>query len=215
MDKKITVVGAGGKMGKLICEKLEGRYIVYKVTAENSVYDFPDTNLVIDFSVPSQSLISANFCKQNLIPLILGTTGLSEMQNLQIESAAKIVPVYRSANFSLGIKILLELLPQLKQRLGAQQPDIIITEKHHRDKIDSPSGTALEIKNAAENIGQSVMINSVRGGKEIGTHTIDIYFGDELLSISHKAFSRDAFVDGVVKLADTVLCAENPKEFLH
>lgn len=202
-SKTIAVVGAGGKMGTAICNKLKDMFEIVKVEMENSLEDYLNKriDLVIDFSTARQSVVSANFCAKNNIPLIIGTTGQSEYEMNQIKSASKKTKIIISSNFSLGIFIIKQLISKLKYLLKNQVCDITIIEKHHKNKLDSPSGTALMIKNEIQNALKdekfSLNILSERGGKEIGTHQIDIYFGDELISLSHKAFSRDAFVDGV------------------
>lgn len=201
--KKIAVVGADGKMGKAICQKFEKEFEVFKVTLSNSLEKLTNKNidLVIDFSVASQSEVSANFCAKNKIPLILGTTGQTKSQLKKIERCGRQTKIVMSSNFSMGICIIKSLLKNLKDSLKNQKCDITIFEKHHSQKIDSPSGTALLLKNEIEQLfdRKNITLNilSERGGKEIGTHTIDIYFGDELISLSHKAFSRQAFCEGV------------------
>ena len=87
-----------------------------------------------------------------------------------------------------------------------EMSSICVFEKHHKNKVDEPSGTAIELASVVfENFGVNPQVLSERGGKEVGTHNIDFYFGDELISISHKAFSRDAFASGVLKAVEFLI----------
>ena len=210
-SKVVAVVGADGKMGKEICEKLSGVFEIVKVTEKNPIENLKDQNidLVIDFSVPNQSVVSANFCKEKQIPLILGTTGHTQEQLEKLKLISKQTKIVMSSNFSVGIFIIKLLLEKLGTLLSNQNCNITIIEKHHKDKLDSPSGTSIMLKKKIEkkfaNNKFTLCTLSERGGKEIGTHKIDIYFGNELISLSHKAFSREAFSDGVFITAKSLL----------
>ncbi len=196
--KKIAVVGANGRMGSLICERLEPEYEIIKITEENSLEDFDKINLVIDFSCASQSVISANYCASKKIPLIIGATGQSASEYAEIVKSSQKIPIMLASNFSVGIFVVKQFIKSLSTFLSDEVLDITIIEKHHREKKDAPSGTAIALKHEIERcIGAKVNVLSVRGGKEIGVHQIDIYFGDEYLSISHSSFSRNSFVCGV------------------
>ena len=150
---------------------------------------------------------------------ICGTTGFSPEQLAQIDEAAKTIPVFRSANMSLGINVLLELVKKAASILGSSS-DIEIVERHHNRKVDAPSGTALMIADAAAsaleykaeyNYGRherrmarpknEIGISAVRGGTIVGDHTIIFAGHDEVIEIRHSAQSREIFANGAVKAA--------------
>ena len=103
--------------------------------------------VVIDFSHPAALTGLLGYCVKRRLPVVLATTGYSEAQLLEIESAARTIPVFRSANFSLGINVLAKLARQAAQLLG-EDFDIEIVERHHNRKVDAPSGTALLLADA-------------------------------------------------------------------
>lgn len=209
--KTIAVVGANGKMGSAVCKKLENDFKLVKIDIGDRLEDAGKLDLVIDFGSHLSSVISAKFCRENHVRLLVGSTGQSKEEMAVIENASKHVPVLVAGNFSVGVSLLKKTLSQVL-KIGAD--DVVIIEKHHRQKADSPSGTALEIAGVIEKqTNRFPQILSERGGKEIGTHTIDIYFGDEVLRFEHQAFSRDVFADGA-KLAAKFLLSKNKPAML-
>ena len=153
-NKVVAIVGADGKMGQSICEKLKSEFKIVKIEKDNSLENFfnDKIDLVIDFSVPSQSVATARFCKTKNIPLILGTTGQTKEQLDEIKLMGKHTKIVMSSNFSIGIFIVKQLLERLSVLLKTQHCEITIIEKHHREKLDSPSGTALMIKHEIEKL---------------------------------------------------------------
>lgn len=207
--KTVAVVGANGKMGRLICEGLESDYSVVKIEKNDDINSFDGLDLVIDFASAESSASSANYCESHKVRLIVGATGQTEKQLSVIKKASKSVPVLIAGNFSVGIVLIKKALAEVLKRVRAE--DIVIFEKHHKAKVDQPSGTALEIASFIKNIsGKVPQILSERGGKEIGTHSIDIYFKDEVINFKHQAFSRDAFVSGVIKATEFLLSQDKP-----
>ena len=195
--KKIIVVGSKGRMGTLISRKLteEGMSVV-GVDVGDDIYALNDADLVVDFGSGESSAKSAIWCEEHNIPLVIGATGQTKEELKVIENASRRVAICKAGNFSVGVSVVKQMLALV---LENNIDDIVILEKHHRQKKDSPSGTAIELKNFIKQLSNvEVNILSERGGKEIGTHQIDLYFGDELISIKHQAFSRQAFVSGVV-----------------
>ncbi len=207
--KVVAVVGANGKMGRLVCEGLEGEYDIKKIDIGDSLEDAGKLDLVIDFANAETSVSSAKFCAKNNIKLIIGSTGQTEKQLAEIEKASKVVPILKAGNFSLGIAWLKKTLASVA-KLKAE--DIIIFEKHHKNKKDSPSGTALELEKVIESFcGIKPQILAERGGKEIGTHSIDIYFGEEVITLKHQTFSREVFADGACLAVKFLLNQTIPK----
>ena len=198
MDRKrIIVVGFKGKMGSLIFERLKRLgFDVVGVDLEDDINLVSYADLVVDFASAKSSVESALWCKNHRTSLIVGATGQTDEELKIIESASQKVAVCKAGNFSVGVAKMKQMLKLFEE---TRVDDCVVFEKHHKNKIDSPSGTAKELKLILENVThKDVQVLCERGGKEIGTHVVDFYFGDELLSVKHQAFSRDAFVDGVI-----------------
>ena len=178
-----------------------------------------EADAVIDFSAPAALEGLLEFSIARKIPLVLATTGYTPEQVAQIGAAALKTPIFRSANMSLGINVLLELVKKAASVLG-DSCDIEIVERHHRRKVDAPSGTALMIAGAAaESCGhgtedvferhsvrrprdkKEIGISAVRGGTIVGEHEIIFAGHDELIEIKHTALSREIFAQGALEAA--------------
>ena len=174
---------------------------------------------VIDFSHPAALNGLLDFCLSRKIPVVLATTGYSDEQLAQIDEAAKSIPVFRSANMSLGINVLLDLVKRAAALLG-DGFDVEITERHHSRKLDAPSGTALMLADAAASAlpyeaqhvydrysvrkprdKREIGISSLRGGTIVGDHSVVFAGRDEVIEFSHHAASREVFAVGAVKAA--------------
>lgn len=220
-------------MGRVIAELVSGRedcriiagvdkvgekygdFEVYK-----SVYDIPQKpDVIIDFSHPSALADLLSYGKMNNVPLVLATTGYTDDERAQITAAAAQIPVFFTFNMSLGINLLVELARKAAQVLGGQF-DIEIVEKHHNQKKDAPSGTAIMIAEAinAELGGKDrfvydrhsvrkprdkdeIGLHSIRGGTIVGEHDIIFAGHDEVITLSHSAQSREVFANGAVNAA--------------
>lgn len=221
-------------MGKAIIEaveKSENSFVVAGVDINHSENgEFPvfesiekinlPADVIIDFSHPSALSSVLKYSKKNKIPAVICTTGLSCDQIEDIKKTACEVPIFYSRNMSLGINLLLELAKIATKVLG-KNFDIEIIEKHHNQKIDAPSGTALMI---AEKISETlnndtkyvfdrtqkrsprckneIGIHSVRGGSIPGEHEIIFAGKDEIITLSHHAGSRDIFALGALRAAE-------------
>ena len=176
-------------------------------------------DMIVDFSSPAalDSLIS--YCVLKKTPVVLCTTGYSQEQLALIDSAAEKTPVFRSGNMSLGINLLTDLIKRACAVLG-EGFDVEVVERHHRRKVDAPSGTALMLANAAaealpytpeyvydrqskrEARGKAeIGISAVRGGTIVGEHEIIFAGLDEVIEIKHTAYSREVFVTGAISAA--------------
>lgn len=199
---KIAVVGANGKMGKLVSSALANEFEVIEIDIGDDLNLANESKLIIDFSTGKNSASTARFCRKHKIPLIIGATGQNEDEINEIIETSKVIPVVKAGNFSLGISLLKSMCSKF---LCVNSENIIILERHHKNKVDAPSGTALELEKDLRCKGSSnISTHAIRGGAEIGTHEIDFYFGDELMSVTHKAFSRMAFVRGVLLSVDFI-----------
>lgn len=220
---KIAIVGAAGRMGKMLCRLAEGTSL--EVVSEVDVaegYDREwrgDVEGVIDFS--HHSVLPGAIAKaaEQGIAYVIGTTGITAEEQAAVNAAAEKIPVVQSGNYSLGVNLLLELVKKASAVLG-EEYDIEVTEMHHRHKKDAPSGTALMLaKSAAQGRGADfaenavygrygdvgerpsgeIAVHALRGGSVIGDHTV-MFAGDvERVELTHKAQGREAFAAGALK----------------
>ena len=233
--------GCNGKMGRAITtlakedaevEIVAGVDAYTEVANEYPVFDSiekcdVEADVVIDFSNAKAVDGLLDYCVEKQIPVVLCTTGLSEEQLQKVEEASKKVAVLRSANMSLGVNTLLEMVKTATKILGEAGFDIDIVEKHHRRKLDAPSGTALafadSINEAADGKYNYVFdrserrmqrpqdeigISAVRGGTIVGEHEIIFAGTDEVIEFKHTAYSRAVFGKGAVEAA--VYLADKP-----
>ena len=218
---KIAILGAAGRMGKMLCRLAEGTEleVVSKVDlAEGYDREWADgVEGVIDFSHHTAVAGAVEKAAAAGIPYVLGTTGLTAEEQARVDAAAKRIPVVQSGNYSLGVNLLLELVRKAAGVLGPEY-DVEVVEMHHRHKKDAPSGTALMLARAAArgrgradgfvygregDLGErpvgEIAIHALRGGSVVGDHTV-MFAGDvERVEITHKAQSREAFAAGALK----------------
>lgn len=229
---KVLINGINGRMGQEVLKQVnssnefeiccgvdkfndkDARFPIY--TDVNSIKEIPD--VIIDFSVPEASMNILEFARNKKIPVVISTTGFSDEQLHKIEEYSKIIPVFRSGNMSYEINIMADIVSKLATQL--KDSDIEIVETHHRNKIDSPSGTALiladSINKALNNEmdyqynrhsvrqkrpDKEIGIHSIRGGTEVGKHTVLFLGENEKLEITHTVTSRSIFADGALKAA--------------
>ena len=213
-----------------ICEKDENTQIVAGVDAFGDAYagypvfralsDCPEADVVIDFSTASAMDGLLAYCSEKKLPVVVCTTGLSEEQMEVLHKTADSIAVLKSANMSVGINLLEVLIAQAAPKLAAAGFDIEIVEKHHNQKIDAPSGTALALADAANSaLGneyeyvydrtvrrekrpvKEIGISAVRGGTIVGDHDVIFAGQDEVITLSHRAYSRAVFGKGAVTAA--------------
>ena len=178
-----------------------------------------DVDLLIDFTLPDGTRTAAQWCEQNGVALLSGTTGLAEDDKLALKKAARKVPVLWAPNLSFGVALVDSLVRQTAAALGSKA-DIHIAETHHVHKVDAPSGTALALAaTAMEGRGEQLKdllgsedisgdreggltFSSAREGEVIGEHTITFRLADEEIEIRHKALDRDVFAIGALKAGE-------------
>ncbi len=232
---KILISGALGHVGKKITELTssnDGYRVVCGVDRMSGNTDFPiftsfdDVSIIpdviIDFSNPSLLESILNFAKKHNIPCVLATTGYSKEQIDLIKEASKDIAIFFTANMSLGINLLSSLVKKAAAVLG-DSFDIEIIEKHHNQKLDAPSGTALMLANAINSetnekynyeydrhskrekrSKSEIGIHSVRGGTIVGEHEVIFAGNDEIISLSHTAFSKEVFANGALRAASFI-----------
>lgn len=231
---RILMCGCNGKMGRVISRLVkedENAVIVAGVDISGEqLFDYPvyhkltecdvEADVVIDFSSPLalDDILSAGVQKN--LPLVLCTTGYSEEQLKKIQDVSETVAVLRSANMSLGINLLLQLVQSAAKVLADANFDIELIEKHHNQKVDAPSGTALALADAinealqneyaykydrsAERVKRDkkeIGISAVRGGTIVGEHEVIFAGTDEVIEIKHTAYSKAIFGKGAVSAA--------------
>lgn len=175
--------------------------------------------VVIDFSGPAGAVAAANWSAAHGVPCVICSTGLSKADEAALEAAAAQVAVFRSANMSVGVNVLIELAKRAA-RLCGPDFDVEIIEKHHRNKLDAPSGTALMIADAINDEAggryqyvydrhtvrqkrgvTELGISAVRGGGIVGEHEVLFCGPEETVTLAHSAQSRGVFADGAVRAA--------------
>lgn len=229
----ILMSGCNGKMGQVI-SRLSEQYSDLKIAAGFDIFDsgrnsYPvfsnleqcreDIDVIIDFSNPDALENILRFAVERRIPIIVATTGISHSQRKLLESAARVIPVFFSANMSLGVNLIMDLVRKAAKVLEPNF-DIEIIEKHHNQKLDAPSGTALAIADSINSVLEQkqeyiydrhsrrkkrsraeIGIHAVRGGTIVGEHSIIFAGNDEVIEISHSAMSKDIFGTGALRAA--------------
>ena len=229
---RTIICGASGKMGNFVARAAEedGNFnIVAGVDKINSGQSFPifskfsDINttadVIIDFSNPALLDSMLEYAISNKTAVVIATTGYTDAQIEKIKKASEIIPVFFTFNFSLGVNLLCSLAKKAASVLGSGF-DIEIIEKHHNQKIDAPSGTAIMLANAVNSVFDDKMnyeydrhskrskrtkneigLHSVRGGTIVGEHDVIFAGHDEVITISHSAQSKEVFAVGAVRAA--------------
>jgi 4-hydroxy-tetrahydrodipicolinate reductase len=248
MTVRIAVTGAAGRMGKMLIEAIAanehgrltaaiersgssligtdagelagiGKCGVSIVDDAAKVID--DFDVMIDFTAPQATVANAALCAQHGKRLIIGTTGCNDDEKAAIVDAANQTAIIMASNYSTGVNVCFKLIKEAAAILGDDY-DIEIVEAHHRHKVDSPSGTALSMgEAAAEGVGrnlsevaiygregvigardrETIGFATVRGGDVVGDHTVMFLADGERVEITHKASSRMAFARGAVRAA--------------
>ena len=218
---EIVIQGIGGRMGHVLCDMIAQREdccvvagIDVKDGEQNGipVYDSLEKlngkgDVVIDFSSPAAVEKALPYCEAHKLPIVVCTTGLSEELQLKVVQLSRTVPVFKSANMSMGINVLSELCKRASAILGVNY-DVEIVEQHHHNKLDAPSGTALMLADASNRSSvrqkrdpKEIGISSVRGGSIVGDHEVLFCGPDEVITLKHTAYSRSIFANGAINAA--------------
>ena len=231
---RVIMHGCNGRMGQMITgivandpdvdivagidvsDHIQNNYPVYKSISECDA----QADVIIDFANASAVDVLLEYAAGRQIPVVLCTTGLSEAQLEHMKQASTKVAILKSANMSLGINTIMKLLKEITPLFAESGFDIEIVEKHHNQKLDSPSGTALAL---ADSINESLSneydyvydrsqrrekrpkkeigISAVRGGTIVGDHDVIFAGHDEVVTLSHRAYSRAVFGKGAIEAA--------------
>lgn len=231
---KVIMHGCNGKMGQVITRIVKEDtdvQIVAGVDAYTGLSnDYPvfesiekcnvEADVVIDFSNASAIDGLLDYCAQKKLPVVLCTTGLSEVQLAKVQATSEKTAVLKSANMSLGVNLLLKLLQDATKVLAPAGFDIEIVEKHHNQKVDAPSGTALALADSINEVldkeytytydrsqerkkrdKKEIGISAVRGGTIVGEHAVIFAGEDEVIEFTHTAHSKAVFAKGAVEAA--------------
>ena len=237
---RVILQGSSGRMGKVVAslaKEADDIEIVAGVDKVGGEQKFPlyasikdvkeDADAVIDFSNSAAVDELLDYCVEKKLPVVLCTTGLSDDQIDRVVVESKNIPILRSANMSLGVNLLISLVKEAAYVLRDKGFDIEIVEKHHRNKLDAPSGTAIALAEAAEDGREESMnfvydrtrqrkkredneigFSSVRGGSITGDHDVIFAGSDEVLTLSHTAYSREIFGKGALAAAKYLIGKE-------
>ena len=238
----ILLSGCNGRMGRAIialCQNEPELEIIagFDVLGQSGeafpVFSNPaqcelTADVLVDFSNPAALDGLLAYGRRTHTPLVLCTTGYTPEQLAQIDRASEALPVFRSANMSLGINVLMELVKKAAAVLGSDY-DVEIVERHHSKKLDAPSGTALMLADSAASAlpqgtryiyerhsvrqartKQEIGISSVRGGTIVGDHTVVFAGPDEVIELSHHAASREVFAHGALQAAKFLAGVKKP-----
>ncbi len=179
-------------------------------------------DVIIDFSQVHLTLEVLKYANENKIPMVIATTGFNREQEQVILEYSKNIPIFKSANMSLDINLMCKILSELAPLLKGS--DIEITETHHRNKVDAPSGTALLLADSINNAlgnkmkyvydrhdlsrkreDNEIGFTSIRGGNIVGEHTVQFFGPYETFEIKHTSYSRTVFAEGAVKAAEFII----------
>lgn len=231
---KIIMHGCNGRMGRvitdLVSQESEATIVAGVDKFGNSTGEFPvfdsiekcdvPADVIIDFSNASAVDSVLDFAVEKKIPVVLCTTGLSDDQLAKVKETSSKVAVLKSANMSVGVNVLMKVLRDAAPTLAAAGFDIEIVEKHHNQKLDAPSGTAIaladcindSLNNEYEYVydrstrrekrpEKEIGISAVRGGTIVGDHDVIFAGLDEVVTLSHRAYSRSIFAKGAIEAA--------------
>ena len=232
----ITITGALGRMGKILIKRIYknknlklfsltdmkvGKNLRGIKIQKNNLNAFKKTDIIIDFSRPKASIEILNYAKKLKKKVVIGTTGFNAKQNNLIKNYSKKIAIFKSGNMSTGINLLEHIVKILSKNIPNNY-QIGISDDHHKNKIDYPSGTALMLANAVskgknknlELIKGRIFLNKLgnlqknkinffitRKGKTVGKHSVHFNNKIENIELKHTAFSRDLFADGALNAA--------------
>lgn len=231
---KIIVNGAGGRMGQVLCgiiEQSEVHSLNAKCSMEfdtdksNNIYKNIaecdcEADCIIDFSNHAATKDITEYAVKRNMPLVVATTGQSADELAMIKKASESIPVFYSQNMSFGVAIVSCLAKIAAKALP--DADIEIIEKHHNQKLDVPSGTAILLADSIKSVRQEseynigrhengkrtkneIGIHSIRMGNEVGTHEIIFAMGSQVVTIKHEAENRSLFAEGSITAAEFLI----------
>jgi len=223
---KVLINGINGKMGQVLLNEInntDNMEVVAGISRNDDPNDVKEeVDVIIDFSTPEGTFKILDYAKSNNIPVVIATTGFNKEQQDKILEYSKEIPIFQSSNMSFEINLMCDLVAKLATQLT--NSDIEIVETHHRNKLDAPSGTALMLANSINDAKNNEMeymydrhsvrqkrndneigISSIRGGTEVGKHTVYFFGDNESFEITHTVNSRSIFAKGSIKAAEYLI----------
>jgi 4-hydroxy-tetrahydrodipicolinate reductase len=229
----VFVNGCNGRMGRTVISQIENFKNLKLVGGfdikDDSSSNFPiftdyrdiniDIDVIIDFSYTLGTLNLLKYASMKKIPVVIATTGFSEDQEKLIKEYSNQIAIFKSANMSFDINLMAKIVSEVAKKLS--DSDIEIVETHHNQKKDAPSGTALLLANAINDVfdekkeyvfdrhsktvprsKNEIGFSSIRGGNIVGEHTVQFFSPFETLEIKHTSYSRNVFADGALRAAE-------------
>lgn len=229
---KVLINGCNGRMGQVVANEID-RFPELLLTAGFDIYDegkntFPvyskiedikeKPDVIVDFSVPVSTFNMLNYAVKETVPMVIATTGFSKEELEKIKEASNSIPIFQSSNMSFDINLMKKVASEVAKNLKGT--DIEIVETHHNRKIDAPSGTAILLADAINEVmdekleynfnrhdihekrnPKEIGFSSIRGGNIVGEHSV-LFFGEhETFEIKHTSYSRNVFAEGALKAA--------------
>lgn len=226
----VLINGFNGRMGQEVynqVELAENFKFIAGIDQGINVDEITDKiDVIIDFSTPAGTVSMLEYAKTHSIPMVIATTGFSDEQLEIIKNYSKDLPIFKSSNMSYETNLMISIVSKIAKELA--NSDIEIVETHHNKKVDSPSGTALMIADSINSALDNSMhyefdrhskksprdkkeigIHSLRGGTEVGKHSVFFFGENESLEISHTTTSRAVFANGALKAAEFIIGKPN------
>lgn len=229
---KVLINGCNGRMGQVLVNEID-RFPELLLSSGFDVYDegkntFPvyskiedikeKPDVIIDFSVPVSTFNILNYAVKNKVPVVIATTGFSKEQLEEIKVSSTLIPIFRSSNMSFDINLMKKIVSEVAKKLKGT--DIEIVETHHNRKVDAPSGTAILLADAINEVmdekldynfnrhdlhekrnPKEIGFSSIRGGNIVGEHSVQFFGEYETFEIKHTSYSRNVFAEGALKAA--------------
>lgn len=229
---KVLINGCNGRMGQVLVNEID-RFPELLLSSGFDVYDegkntFPvyskigdikeKPDVIIDFSIPVSTFNILNYAVKNKVPVVIATTGFSKEQLEEIKVSSTLIPIFQSSNMSFDINLMKKIVSEVAKKLKGT--DIEIVETHHNRKVDAPSGTAILLADAINEVmdeklsynfsrhdlhekrnPKEIGFSSIRGGNIVGEHSVQFYGEHETFEIKHTSYSRNVFAEGALKAA--------------
>lgn len=229
---KVLINGCNGRMGQVLVNEID-RFSELLLVGGFDIHDegkntFPvysniedikeKPDVIVDFSVPVSTFNILKYAVSNKVPVVIATTGFTKEQLEEIKEISKQIPIFQSSNMSFDINLMKKIVAEVAKNL--KETDIEIVETHHNRKVDAPSGTAILLADAINDVmdkkldynfnrhdihekrnPNEIGFSSIRGGNIVGEHSV-MFFGEhETFEIKHTSYSRDVFAEGALKAA--------------
>lgn len=236
----IFVNGCNGRMGRTVISQINnfdnlnlvgGFDVNTDETANFPIFTkFEDINVkidvIVDFSYTVGTLNMLEYASSKQIPIVIATTGFTEEEETKIKEYSKTLPIFKSSNMSFDISLMARIVSEVAKKL--YDSDIEIIETHHNQKKDAPSGTALLLANAINEVFDNkkeyvfdrhsksekrlpneIGFSSIRGGNIVGEHTVQFFSPYETFEVKHTSYSRNVFADGALKAVEFLVNKPN------